>query len=108
MKKFAIIVLLSLGLVSAAPAAVTAGFDVGYLTDNKDAYWSGRAGWQFTTTSTLSHHVEVELGYAEHSESLFGTEAAALPAPFLFCKTEFVISYANPYIVPIRSVPAAR
>ncbi len=69
MKKFALLVLLATGLAVSASAAITAGLEAGYLTDNKDAYWAGRIGWEFKTTSAFSHQVEIELGYTQHTES---------------------------------------
>jgi len=68
-------VLVAGSLASAASAATTAGLEVGYLTDNKDAYWSGRVGWVFNTGTNLSHQVELELGYTKH------VETEVLPAP---------------------------
>src|SRR4051812_10875666 len=73
MKKFATIALLTLGLATAVSAAYTTGVDFGYLTDNKDAYWSGRVGWEFKNTASLSQRVELELGYTRHSENFFGS-----------------------------------
>ncbi|HWA26016.1 MAG TPA: outer membrane beta-barrel protein [Lacunisphaera sp.] len=70
MKRILLLALLAAGLASAAPAAVTAGLEVGYLTDNKDAIWSGRIGWQFASTVNLSHQVELEIGHTEHTEGL--------------------------------------
>jgi len=69
MKKFACLLLLATGLAVSAPAVVTTGFEAGYLTDNKDALWSGRVGWEFKTDSNFSHQVELEYGYTKHSES---------------------------------------
>lgn len=69
MKTLALFVLLTTGLAIVAPAAVTTGIEVGYLTDNKDAIWSGRVGWEFKTDSNFSHQVELEYGYTKHSES---------------------------------------
>jgi len=75
MKKIALIALLATGLANVAPAAITAGLEAGYLLDNQDAYWAGRVGWEFKTTSNFSHQVELEFGYTEHKES------ETLPAP---------------------------
>jgi len=69
MKKLATIILLASGLAASAPAAITAGLEAGYLLDGKDAYWAGRFGWELTKGLSLSHQVEIELGYTEHSES---------------------------------------
>ncbi len=73
MKKLALLILFLIGLITTASAAITAGFEAGYLTDNKDAYWSGRAGWVFKADASLSHQVEIELGYTEHTETIFGS-----------------------------------
>jgi hypothetical protein len=73
MKKIALLVLLATGLATAAPAAITAGLEAGYLTDNQDAYWAGRVGWQFKAASSLSHQVELEIGHTEHTEGPFKT-----------------------------------
>lgn len=89
MKKRLILALLATGLATAASAAVTAGLEVGYLTDNKDALWSGRVGWEFNATGNLSHQVELELATTEHSET--GTMPAPLvPAPVVTVKNKLM------------------
>lgn len=82
MKKFATIALLATSLVTSASAAITAGLEAGYLTDSKEAYWAGRVGWEFTTTTTLSHQVELELGHTEQTERILGITGASKLTPF--------------------------
>jgi len=69
MKKFPAIALLTACLAVSAQASGVAGFEAGYLTDNKDAYWAGRIGWEFKNDANFSHQVELEYGYTKHSES---------------------------------------
>lgn len=68
MKKLVITAVLATNLVTATSAGTTAGFEAGYLTDNQDTYWAGRVGWQFNTGASLTHQVEVELGYTKHTD----------------------------------------
>lgn len=77
MRKLALIALIATSLATVATAAMTAGLEAGYLTDNKDAYWAGRVGWEFKADSSLTHQVELEYGYTKHSE----TNLAPVPLP---------------------------
>lgn len=74
MKKLALIALFATSLAAPAPAAVIAGLEAGYLTDNNDAYWAGRVGWEFKTTSVFSHQVELEFGSTEHADDIAPTQ----------------------------------
>lgn len=78
MKRFVSLALIATSLAVSARALVVAA-EVGYLTDNKDAYYSGRVGWDFKTGSEMSHQLELELGYTQHSEtaSLLGSPVTA-------------------------------
>lgn len=68
MKKLRLLALLIAGLATAAQAAITAGLEIGYLTDSKDPIYSARAGWEFKSGGSLAHQVELEFSRAEDKE----------------------------------------
>lgn len=68
MKKIAIIALLATSLTTSAHALIV-GADVGYLTDAKEEYLSARIGHEFKADASLSHQVELEIGYTGQKES---------------------------------------
>ena len=69
MKKFVSLVILAASLAASARAAVIIGGDVGYLVDAEEAYYSARLGFPVATKNTLSHQVELEVGYTEQKDS---------------------------------------
>jgi opacity protein-like surface antigen len=69
MKKLVSLALVATSLAVSARALIV-GADIGYLTDNKDAYYSGRVGWDFKSGPELSHQFELEIGHTEHSETV--------------------------------------
>lgn len=72
MKKSALTIALLIGLEASAHGVVV-GLETGYLTDNQDAYYSARVGYEWKADESISHQVEVEIGYTKHSEpSAFG------------------------------------
>ena len=82
MKKFATIALLATSLATSASAAITAGLEAAYLTDDQEAYWAARVGWEFKATASLSHQLEFELGHTEHAEGDFGLTWKTKLTPF--------------------------
>lgn len=78
MNKLVSLALLSLSLAVSARALII-GADVGYLTDDQEAYFSARLGHAFKSDASLSHQVELEFGYTSHSEtvSLLGVPVTA-------------------------------
>jgi opacity protein-like surface antigen len=76
MKKLVSLALIATSLAVSAQAFV-GGFDVGYLTDAKEEYISGRLGHVFNTDTNLNHQVEVEVGYTSQRES--GVKGSFLP-----------------------------
>ena len=77
MKKILFTLLLAAGLSVSARAAVIVGTDVGYLFDSKEAYYTGRLGFEFHQALSSSHQLEVEVGYTETREA--GGDASLLP-----------------------------
>lgn len=69
MKKILTIALLAASLAVSAQAVIV-GFEAGYLTDNNDAYFSARIGHEVKADTSLSHQLEAEIGYTEHSEAI--------------------------------------
>jgi opacity protein-like surface antigen len=82
MKKLALLALLATSLVTSASAALTAGLEAAYLTDDQEAYWAARVGWEFKATSSLSHQLEFEIGHTEHKEGDFGLTFKTKLTPF--------------------------
>lgn len=76
MKKILAIALLTTGLAVSAQAVII-GASVGYLTDSKEAYFAARAGTEFSSTSSLAHIGEFEIGYTSDSEG--GAKASIVP-----------------------------
>ena len=70
MKKILAIVLLAASLAVSARAAAIVGFEAGYLTDWKEAYYSARFGYEFKADTSLSHQLEIEVSYTEKSDSV--------------------------------------
>ena len=70
MKKILAIALLTASLVATAQAAAIVGFEAGYLTDSKEAYYAARVGYELKADTSLSHQLEVEIGYTESSDSV--------------------------------------
>lgn len=77
MKKILFTLLVAAGLSVSARALVTTGADVGYLFDSKEAYYTGRVGLELNHSLTLSHQLEVEVGYTKSEES--GADGSLLP-----------------------------
>jgi opacity protein-like surface antigen len=69
MKKLLSLALIAISLAVSARALIV-GAEIGYLTDNQDAYYSGRMGWDFKSGAELSHQLELEVGYTQHSETV--------------------------------------
>jgi opacity protein-like surface antigen len=90
MKKLVLLTLLATSLATQAAAAITAGIELGYLTDGQEAYWSGRGGWAFNTSGSLSHQVELEIGHTE-DKAAFGGPAG--PLSFKMKITPLTINY---------------
>lgn len=78
MKKLVSLILVATSLAVSARALIV-GAEIGYLTDNQDAYYSGRVGWDFKSGPEMSHQLELEVGYTQHSEtvSLLGSSVTA-------------------------------
>jgi hypothetical protein len=77
MKKFVSLVLLATSLAVSARAAVIVGADVGYLVDGEEVYYSARVGLPVAASNTLTHQVELELGYTSQEDS--GAEGDFVP-----------------------------
>ena len=75
MKRILAIALLTTSLAASAQAAAIVGFEAGYLTDAKEAYYSARFGYELKADTSLSHQLEVEIGYTEQSETQSVAEA---------------------------------
>lgn len=78
MKKLVSLAFIAISLAVSARALIV-GAEIGYLLDNQDAYYSGRIGWDFKSGPELSHQLELEVGYTQHSEtaSLLGSPVTA-------------------------------
>lgn len=76
MKKFVSLVLIAASLAVSARALIF-GADVGYLIDSEEEYVSGRLGHAFKSTSSLVHHVELEVGYS--GQRAGGAKGSILP-----------------------------
>jgi hypothetical protein len=72
MKRILAIALLAASLTASAPAVIV-GASIGYLTDSQDTYFAARAGTAFSSTDSLAHIGELEIG----SEG--GAKASLLP-----------------------------
>jgi hypothetical protein len=68
MKKFVSLALISASLAVSAQALIV-GIDVGYLTDAKEDYTSVRVGYPLQTKDTLTHEIDLELGYTGQKDS---------------------------------------
>jgi hypothetical protein len=68
MKKFISLAILATSLAVSAQAVIV-GFDTGYLVEGEDEYLSARVGHSFKTDDSLSHQVELEVGYTSDSEA---------------------------------------
>lgn len=69
MKKFVSLALIAASLAVSAQALIV-GADLGYLLDDKEEFISARLGQAIKADASLSHQVEVELGYSSHSETI--------------------------------------
>lgn len=89
MKKLVSLALIATSLAVSARALVI-GADLGYLTDDQEAYYSVRVGHAFKADASLSHQVELEFGYTSHSETV-----APLGAPLKATSkiTPFTLNY---------------
>lgn len=67
MKKLLTLILLG-AATSAFGANLYTGASVGYLVDSKEAYFTGRIGYDIAKTNTLIHSVEAEIGYMSDTE----------------------------------------
>jgi hypothetical protein len=76
MKRILAIALLAASLTASAPAVIV-GASIGYLTDSQDTYFAARAGTAFSSTDSLAHIGELEIGYTSDSEG--GAKASLLP-----------------------------
>ncbi|HEX2861239.1 MAG TPA: hypothetical protein VHN79_06350 [Lacunisphaera sp.] len=79
MKKTLTALLVACGLAGSAHALVL-GADIGYLLDSKEAYYTGRFGWELKANETYRHQLEVEVGYTETREA--GGRADLVPLTF--------------------------
>ncbi len=69
MKKFVSLALIAASLTVSAKALII-GADVGYLLDDKEEFISARIGHALKSDTSLSHQIELELGYSSHSETI--------------------------------------
>ena len=76
MKQFVSIALVAAALAVSA-RAITVGADVGYLIDSEEVFTSGRIGQVLRSGDSLSHQVELEVGYTSQTES--GVKGSFLP-----------------------------
>jgi opacity protein-like surface antigen len=76
MKKFALLILLAAGVATNALAVITAGLELGYLTDGEETYWAARGGWEFKTGTAFNHSAELEIGFTEDAASFSGPAGA--------------------------------
>jgi opacity protein-like surface antigen len=67
MKKILTIVLFTTSLMTSAQAVIIA-LESGYLLTSEEAGVSARLGYEMKTVDSLSHQLEVELGYFKHSD----------------------------------------
>lgn len=70
MQKILAIALFTASLAASAPAATIIAFEAGYLTDSKDSYLSTRIGFAVKADTSVSHQLELELGYSDQSETM--------------------------------------
>lgn len=70
MKKILVITLLAACFAVSAQAAAVVGFEAGYLTSWKEGYYSARLGYVVKADTSISHQLEVEIGYTEKSDSV--------------------------------------
>jgi opacity protein-like surface antigen len=70
MKRILAVTLLAASLAVSAQAAATVGFEAGYLTSWKEAYYSARIGYVLKVDTSISHQLEVEIGYTEKTDSV--------------------------------------
>lgn len=71
MKKIlALAALFTASLAVSASAATVVGFEAGYLTDSKEAYYATRLGFVLKADTAVSHQLEVEIGYSQQSETM--------------------------------------
>lgn len=87
MKKLLTSALLATSLAVSASAATIVGFEAGYLTDSKDAYLSTRIGYEIKADTSLSHQLEIELGYSKSTDS--GVDFKVMPLTFNY-RAEFI------------------
>lgn len=92
MKKFATTLLFIASLVATAQAAVTVGFDAGYLVDSEEEFLALRVGTEVGNAQSFSHLLELELGYTDTKES--GLKSEILP---LFANYRFVAAAERPW-----------
>lgn len=69
MNKIVSIALLAISLAVTSAQAVITGVSAGYLTDSKREYIAARIGTEFSSSPTLSHIGEFEVGYTDDSDS---------------------------------------
>lgn len=69
MKKYLTLALLSIASAVSAQAVIVAGAAAGYLNDSKVGYYTTRVGYQFNSTGTTAHVLELEVGYSKDSDS---------------------------------------
>jgi len=69
MKKFVSLVLLATSLAASARAAVIVGADVGYLVDGEWLQTATVTNDLYAARNTLTHQVELEVGYTSQEES---------------------------------------
>lgn len=67
MKKILITLLVAAGLATSAQALIV-GASVGYLTDAKEAYYTARVGSEFSSTNSVTHIGEFEIGYTSQTD----------------------------------------
>jgi hypothetical protein len=68
MKKFVSLALIAASLAVSA-RALTVGAEGGYLTDAKEEYFSARVGTQLGAKDTLTHELDLELGFTRQKDS---------------------------------------
>ncbi|HUG09598.1 MAG TPA: outer membrane beta-barrel protein [Opitutaceae bacterium] len=76
MKKILSIALFASALAASAHAVIV-GASIGYLTDGEDTYFAARAGGVFSSSDSISHILEFEVGYTSDSEG--GVDGSILP-----------------------------
>lgn len=76
LKKFIPLALLALSLTAPARAVII-GAEGGYLTDAQEEYLTARVGLQLANKNTLTHEIDLEIGYTQQKSA--GAKADLIP-----------------------------